>query len=627
MFDLLNLCYIQILMCGIAGYFKKKSNKKNIKKILDQMNLSQIHRGPNSTNFYICPEEQAGLVMCRLSILDLELGVQPMTSRDGRYTIIFNGTILNSPDLREELEKKNIKFFTNNSDTEVLLQMLINYGVDKLDKLNGSFAFAFYDKLKKKLICARDRFGLAPFYYTWKNNEFLFASELKALLATGKISNELNFESLNKYLSLLWVPGPDTILNDVQKLPAGHFIKLDIEKEEFSINKWWDIEIKQTNFKNLNDITEEIRFTLEQSVKRATLSDVPLACGLSGGLDSQSIIGLLTKNNFKVNTFTMGFDGHEPGDLNEIEVSKIAAKKFDTNHTEMIIGSNDYFNDLDKMIYHLDEPYGGGLPLWHVLKEAGKNFGVILTGLGGDELFGNFGRWTLLEKTHYNIIKNKFHFDTLFFNRKYFFSENLKSKLINKEYKSSASTYLKEIIDKDDLSNMRDKIMYLDLKTQLQDEYCNMVNKFSMANQIEARAPFLDNDFTNLIFSISSDIRTSKKDFKYLLRESMKEIIPKQNLNNRKRGFIGLESRKQNFNFKELKQNLFSQNKIKSQGIFNFDEITNFLNSFEKNGYYKEKNFIFTKNYNYKSLWGLIMFQKWYDIFIDKNNNNYQLNF
>ena len=125
---------------------------------------------------------------------------------------------------------------------------------EKLDKLNGSFAFAFYDKFKKKLICARDRFGLAPFYYTWKNNEFLFASELKALLATGKISNELNFESLNKYLSLLWVPGPDTILNDVKKLPAGHFISLDVDKEKFSINKWWDIKIKQTNFKSLKEL-------------------------------------------------------------------------------------------------------------------------------------------------------------------------------------------------------------------------------------------------------------------------------------------------------------------------------------------------------------------------------------
>ena len=323
----------------------------------------------------------------------------------------------------------------------------------------------------------------------------------------------------------------------------------------------------------------------------------------------------------------MGFDGHEPGDLNEIDVSRIASENFKTEHNEMIIGVEEYFKDLDKMIYHLDEPYGGGLPLWHVLKEAGKNFGVILTGLGGDELFGNFGRWTLLEKTHYKVfLKNKFHFDTLFFNRKYFFSENLKSELINKELKSSASKYLKDIIDKNDLTNMRDKIMYLDLKTQLQDEYCNMVNKFSMANQIEARAPFLDNDFTDLIFSISSKIRTSRKDFKYLLRESMKEIIPKQNINNRKRGFIGLESRKQNFDFKELNNNLFSPNKIKSQNVLNIDFVKKFLKSFEEKGYYKENVGVFIKNYDYKSLWGLIMFQKWYDIFLDKKNNNFQLN-
>lgn len=613
-------------MCGIAGFLKKEANRNQINLILDQMNKSQIHRGPNSTNSYINSSNQVGLVMCRLSILDLELGIQPMTSKDGRYTIIFNGTILNAPSLRKDLEEKNVNFFTNNSDTEVLLQMIINYGIEKLDKLNGSFAFAFFDNHEKTLICARDRFGLAPFYYSWNKNEFLFASELKALLSTGKISNELNFESLNKYLSLLWVPGPETILNEVKKLPAGHFIKIDINKEKFSINKWWDVTIKNTNFKSIKDISEEIRFTLEQSVKRATLSDVPLACGLSGGLDSQSIVGLLAKNNYKVTTFTMGFDGHEPGDLNEINVSRIASEIFKTEHNEMIIGSEEYFRDLDKMIYHLDEPYGGGLPLWHVLKEAGKNFGVILTGLGGDELFGNFGRWTLLEKTHYKVLRNKFHFDTLFFNRKYFFSENLKSKLINKELKSSASKYLKDIIDKNDLTNIRDKIMYLDLKTQLQDEYCNMVNKFSMANQIEARAPFLDNEFTNLIFSISSKIRTGKKDFKYLLRESMKEIIPKQNINNRKRGFIGLESRKQNFDFRELNNNLFSPNKIKSQNVLNIDFIKKFLKSFEEKGYYKENFGIFTKNYGYKSLWGLIMFQKWYDIFLDKKNNNFQLN-
>jgi asparagine synthase (glutamine-hydrolysing) len=163
--------------------------------------------------------------------------------------------------------------------------------------------------------------------------------------------------------------------------------------------------------------------------------------------------------------------------------------------------------------------------------------------------------------------------------------------------------------------------MYLDIKTQLQDEYCNVVNKFSMANQIEARAPFLDNEFSNLMFSVPSDVRTSKKDFKYLLRRSMENIIPKENLNNRKIGFVGLESQKMNYNFKNIRENLFNKNKIESQQIFNHEFLNEFLMSFENGKNYVEKNFVFNKNYNFKSYWALIMFQKWYDIFITKENN------
>ena len=157
---------------------------------------------------------------------------------------------------------------------------------------------------------------------------------------------------------------------------------------------------------------------------RSTLSDVPLACGLSGGLDSQIITGLLAKNKIRLNTFTLGFKGYQSGDLNETEFANVAAKHFGTKHTKVEIDTENYFEDLDRMIYHLDEPYGGGLPLWHVLKQSGKKFGVILTGLGGDELFGNFGRWTLLEKTMFDKFNSKYQFDTLFFNRKYFFLKN-----------------------------------------------------------------------------------------------------------------------------------------------------------------------------------------------------------
>lgn len=609
-------------MCGIAGYFKKNSNKIEVTKIISKMNDLQIHRGPDSHDKYLNSENNLGLVMCRLSILDLELGTQPMTSKNGRYTIIFNGTILNSPELRTKLEAKGVIFYTNNSDTEVLLQMMITYGKDSLKELNGSFAFAFYDDREKKLLCARDRFGLAPFYYQWKNGRFLFASELKSILGTGFSSSEIDLESLSNYLSLLWVPGPKTIIKDINKLSAGHFIELNLKEEVLEIKEWWDIEFNPSENKmNLNEWTEEIKNTLEKSVKRSTLSDVPLACGLSGGLDSQALTGLLFKNNIKTNTFTLSFKGHNPGNLNEMKVAKIASEYFKTNHTEKIIDTKDYFDDLDKMIYHLDEPYGGGLPIWHVLKEAGKKFGVILTGLGGDELFGNFGRWTLLEKTQYDFFKSPLQFDTLFFNRKYFFTEKLKKKLLNNNIKNSTSKYLQNIVNDKKLKNIRDKIMYLDIKTQLQDEYCNVVNKFSMANQIEARAPFLDNEFSNLMFNVPSDVRTSKKDFKYLLRRSMENIIPKENLNNRKIGFVGLESQKMNYNFKNIRENLFNKNKIESQQIFNHEFLNEFLMSFENGKNYEEKNFVFNKKYNFKSYWALIMFQKWYDIFITKENN------
>ena len=174
-------------MCGIVGYYNSNSSFDDINMLIDKMNKFQEHRGPNSSGKFISSQKNFGLKMCRLSILDLELGIQPMHSIDDRYVIIFNGTILNSPELRGELENKGIKFFTKNSDTEVLLNMLINYGTEGISSLNGSFAFAFFDKKNQKLICGRDRFGLAPFYYLYKNNKFLFASELKRHVWLGNL--------------------------------------------------------------------------------------------------------------------------------------------------------------------------------------------------------------------------------------------------------------------------------------------------------------------------------------------------------------------------------------------------------------------------------------------------------
>ncbi len=607
-------------MCGIAGYFNKNSNFENINLTIDKMNDLQLHRGPNSTGKFVNFEKNFSLKMCRLSILDLELGIQPMHSLDDRYVIIFNGTILNSPELRKKLESLNVKFFTKNSDTEVLLNMMIRFGIDGIKELNGSFAFAFYDKKEKSLICSRDRFGLAPFYYLHKNNVFLFASELKSILFTGHSSKEINKQNLFHYLSLLWSPGPETIIKDINKLQPGHYLKLNLINNDLKVSNWHNINFEPDTSKNEKEWSNLIFESLEKSIIRSTLSDVPLSCGLSGGLDSQTITGILSKHNRKLKTFSLGFEGYQKGPLNELNESKIASDYFNTEHQEIICNQKDYFSELDKMIFHLDEPYGGGLPLWHVFKEAGKKYGVILTGLGGDELFGNFGRWTLLEKTFFNTLNSYYQFKLLFFDRKYFFTDEMKNKIMLKDdtvYQGTCE-YLFNKISNKKYNNIRNKICYLDLSTQLPDEYCNMVNKFSMANKIEARAPFLDNEFTNLIQKIPHNIRTNKEDFKYLLRNTVKEILPKENLYNRKRGFVGLESQKIKHDFDFINNELFKKEKIISQGIFNYNVLNKFINSFENSENYIEfTNLGYKKNYNYKSLWGLIMFQKWHDIFIN----------
>ena len=607
-------------MCGIVGYFNRNFYSEEINITIDKMNEIQKHRGPNSSGKFINSDKDFGLKMCRLSILDLELGIQPMHSIDDRYVVIFNGTILNSPELRKDLENRNIKFFTKNSDTEVLLNILIHHGTEGIKLLNGSFAFAFYDKKIKKLICGRDRFGLAPFYYLHKNDKFLFASELKSILKSGHSEKKVDKQNFYHYLSLLWCPGPDTIIQDIKKLQPGYFLELNLKDNDLKIHKWYDLIIEPDNSKNINEWKELILFNLKKAVKRSTLSDVPLACGLSGGLDSQSIVGILS-NQHKLNTFSMAFEGYEKGPLNELNESKISANYFKTNHTEILIKQNDYFRDLDKMVYHLDEPYGGGLPLWHIFKEAGKNFGVILTGLGGDELFGNFGRWSLLERTYFNHTKNYFQYKKLFFDRKYFFTDSLKDNLLLNENDDliSTSKFLFNKLKNFPSKNIRDKIFNLDLTNQLPDEYCNMTNKFSMANQIEARAPFLDNDLTDLMYKVPQNIRTNKKDFKYLLRETVKNILPSQNLFNRKRGFVGLESQSIKHNFKYIKNELFNEDKIKKEQIFDYKPLKKFLDSYEKFGKFEHTNdLIFNKTYNFKSLWAIIMFQKWHDIFLNE---------
>jgi len=605
-------------MCGISGIFSEVVSNHQLIDSLKSMNINQIHRGPDSEGEYYDLNSSFGMAMRRLSIVDIKFGIQPLASKDKRYHLVFNGEIINSTEIRKELEKLGIKFFTNNSDTEVLLNFLITKGFDNLNELNGMFCFALYDSLKKKIYLARDRFGIKPLYYYFDNKNFYFSSELKTLLFLDNIKKDINNESINHYLSLMYVPGEDSIFKNIKRLKQGCKIEFDIKNKNLKLEKWHEPSIGSSDLFKDDFSLDSLKKKIVNSVLKWSQSDVDLCCSLSGGLDSSAIVGILSSNGIKVNTFSLGFSGSGYSQLNELELARTVAKKWNSNHEEIVMDEKDLISDLSSMVYSLDEPYGGGLPSWLVYKNVSKKFKVIFTGTGVDEYFGNYGKWSLLKKFgRCGLDKVKFFFDKLYFERNCYFSENEKKKYLNfnlEKNKSTSFFFFNQYINKSSTSVI-DKTFWLDMENQLPDEFLLMTDRFSMHHSVEARPSFLENDLFNFISKIPSTIRTSNTDLKYLFREAIKDFLPNEVLYAPKRGFVlPLEFWIKN-HFKDMFYYYFSPSLLSQQGIFDKKIFIDFIEPTIN----KNKNYIFT-NKHYVKLWGLLMFQLWYFTFKEKKN-------
>ena len=346
------------------------------------------------------PSTGVHLAMRRLSIIDLSGGHQPMSNEDQNVWIVFNGEIYNHAQLRAQLTAAGHRFRSDHSDTEVLVHLYEEEGEGMVERLNGMFAFVIYDKRKKRLFGARDRAGIKPLYYHRAPGFFAFASELKALLVTPSVSKQLDLQSVSDYLSFQCVPAPRSILKDVQKLPPAHLFSYALDTREFSSRRYWQPPCAGTR---PAAATEEtcllVREQFTRAVLRWAMSDVPIACALSGGIDSSSIVGVLSQEGIRdLHTFTLGFGSAEGAALDERALARATARRWKTIHHEITIRPRDLLNDLDHMIWHLDEPYGGGLPSWYVFKGMKGIVKVGVTGTGGDELFGNYGKWLRYER-------------------------------------------------------------------------------------------------------------------------------------------------------------------------------------------------------------------------------------
>ena len=550
-------------MCGICGYVSEK--KINIEK----MNRVIAHRGPDNQAFF--QNNNFGLGHTRLSILDLsDESNQPMTSRSGRYILVYNGEIYNFMELKKELQALNVTF-EKESDTEVVLEGFEFWGVELFEKLNGMFAFSIYDKKSNKMYIVRDRFGVKPLYYYSANNDFIFASEIKSLLASNRIEKKIDYQGLYEYLHFATTLGKTTFYKNIKKLEPGYYVEYDLNRKSFKIEPYrLNYEVIRSK-DSLKDAIEKTRELFETSVKRQLVSDVPIGIFLSGGIDSTAITAYATKHyKGKVKTFSAGFD-FDNGD-NELENAKFIAEHFGTEHHELHIKGDNIIDILEDVNYHFDQPFGdaANIPLYLMSKALKGKEKVVLQGDGGDELFAGYHRYQRLHnyKTYKFISKFFYLFKNIipkdsskYKGLRFLFALNQ-----NDPSKELAYILSQEMFDEDPADYFSKEVkrelqvvnpflryqyfynkfkkhdhvnraLYTDMNIILPDLYFEKVDRATMANSLEVRVPFLDNELVNYAMSLPSKYKVRGKEKKYLLKKAFKGVVPDKILFGPKKGF------------------------------------------------------------------------------------------
>jgi len=603
-------------MCGIAG-IRDRDNVGLAGKMADVF----TYRGPDENGGYIDKEAGVGLSMRRLSIIDLKSGHQPMSNEDGSLQVVCNGEIYNSPELRARLVSKGHVFRTENSDVEVLVHLFEEKGADCVHDLNGMFSFVIYDSRKRIFFGARDRIGIKPFYYACKDARFAFASELKSLLVLPWVSREINRDSLYHYISMQFVPAPESIFDDIHKLPAGHWFMYDVSSAELIIKKYWDLRFDSIEQRAEDAWVEILRAKLKEAVNRWTLSDVPIACSLSGGLDSASLVGILVEAGIRdLRTYSLGFGNSGDQGCDEFPLARLVAKKWGTRHREVVLDPERVLQDLERMVWHLDEPYAGGLPSWYIYELVSRDVKVCMTGTGGDELFGNYSKYRIYEQSSlYRMLKtarevlrcgmiprcfkDAVHFPAGHFYPRYF-SDAVKDEMIflrNGDLKRRTEQYIEELWKSAGIVGPRNAVAYVDFKMQLPEEFLHVTDRFSMAHSVEARVPFLDHEFVEMVFRVPPIMRTGGREPKSLLKRITGYLLPVELLSAPKRGFIlPLDNWTRN-ELRPLVEELLSPSYLRKQSIFS-DRFYNPL----------VKAHLAGKADYTQQVWTLLMFQLWH---------------
>jgi asparagine synthase (glutamine-hydrolysing) len=632
-------------MCGICGIAVSSRSSRTVdRETIIRMRDVITHRGPDAEGLFV--EPGIGLGHRRLSIVDVAHGQQPMANDDASLQMVYNGEVYNHPTLSAELQAAGIRYRTH-CDTETVLRIYERDGVDAPRALRGMFAFAIWDRRRRELFLARDRLGVKPLYYALTpDGSLYFGSEIKAILASGHVRPELSIAALPDYLANHATSGADTLFAGIKRLLPGHTLRW--HDGEVTIERYWDLTFApelDARAPREELMIAEYRDRLREAVRMRLMSDVPLGCFLSGGIDSAAITAFMTElTGGGVKTFSVAFADRE---ANELEYARLVATRFKTDHHEVVVDPDDFFAELPRLVWHEDEPiaHPSSVPLYFVSRLAAERVKVVLTGEGSDETLAGYGRyrttlynlafgeaWEMfggshvrgVTKTAIDIVPNarlrnrlartflylKADLPTLYFDNFAVFSREQQERLLTPETRrllAGVDPYavIRDYMSQSDARTILDRLLYADTKTYLH-ELLMKQDQMSMAASIESRVPFLDHPLMEFAARLPQRMKLRGLTTKYILRRAMQGTLPEQILVRRKMGFPVPVGRWFARDYRHLLDEYVTGQRAANRGLFDPTYVRTVVAEHER-GHANHA----------ERLWALVNTEIWQRIFLD----------
>lgn len=634
-------------MCGIYGMVAPGVSQA----FLERATTTLAHRGPDDAGYY--RDDQVGLGHRRLSIIDLSGGHQPIYNEDRTKVIIFNGEIYNHDELRQRLLSLGHRFSTR-SDTEAILHAYEEWGEDCVTLLRGMFAFAIWDLTTRTLFLGRDRLGIKPLFYSAAGGGFSFASEMKAILADPQFPRVIDDQALATYFNLSYIPGELTIFKDIRKLLPGHTIT--VKSGEIRQRKYWDLHFTPDRSKSEKHFIEGFMDLLQEAVDIRLMSEVPLGAFLSGGIDSSTIVALMSKvSQDPVNTFCMGFGGDIGGYLDERAYARQVAERYGTSHREHEV-MPDAQGLVEKIVRAFDEPFAddSAIPSWFVCKIAKENVTVALSGLGGDEVFTGYERHlgfalssrysrlpsllreSLIRPLVERLPERKDGHYTINHMKRFVRGAGVPPDLRYFGFMSKINPAIRDTLFRDQnrfdgyleagremvLQHFRsamvagpadslDRAMYCDLKTYLPEDILAVTDRMSMQHALEVRVPFLDHVFMEYCATIPPEMKLKGLRKKHLLKTAAKAFLPAEVISHRKQGFVGPMTRWLKSELKPFVLETLAEKNLAKHDLLNAATVRQVL----------DEHFSGREIHD-TLIWSMVIFQTWFDLYMEKGGES-----